>query len=433
MRNRPLLWCAVALLILLGSVWQVVSVYQLQLDHGASHSSYSTYRADPWGLRAWYGALDALPGVTVRRNEVHPERLEEGAGRALIYAGAMRGPDPRTLLEATERFVASGGHLVIAYHGISTTPEWTHMERARESEECPEGNCDAPPAREKEDSGEAKADGEADEEEGSRDAAPARPAPMDDTEDRWAYAIDFLPLRGDHDAPDLSQAKPTPDYAHLDASIPWFSGLHFTQLDDAWQVVYTRDTLPVVIRREWGLGTITLLADGYALTNEAMRHQRAPAYLAWLVAGAREIIFDEYHLGVRRDPNLMMLMRRHGLHYFLFALLAVALLFVWRAAVPLTPRADESRQAEANAPQVRGGQQEALRALLRRAVRPADLLATCARHWAESASDSRADVAAQSESMRHLLRDMGPGAPKSAALVNAYNLICRQLQKGTGR
>lgn len=403
MSRQGLGWAVAGVIVLALCAWQVASVYQLQMDHGYSFPPYSTHSAAPSGLAAWHGALAAQPGLTVWRNERDPRRLEDGAGRALIFPAAGRGRDPRTLIEAMERFAASGGHLVIAYAGL---PTGLHVPPEVDNGDCPGGDCDPGPA----------ADG--------------LPSESVDTEERWGYTIGFQPLSGERHRPALATAVADVEHAQAGLSIPWYSQMHFTPEDEAWRVVYRRDTLPVVLRRDWGNGRITLLADNFALTNEAMRMHRRPEYLAWLVDGANEVIFDEYYLGMRREPNLMALLRRHHLHYFLLALLAVAGLFAWQASVPLVPRPDAARQARDTAPSRRRAQAEALPALLRRAIAHRDLLPACVRVWSETAGPAREAADRRGALREHVDRLPADKTPAPRELLEAYNGIARALRKG---
>src|SRR5436309_2954544 len=81
--------------------------------------------------------------------------------------------------------------------------------------------------------------------------------------------------------------------------IPWHSALHFKDSNATWKTVYEAAGFPVVIERTMGEGTIVLAADSYLLSNEAMRRDRHPEFLAWLVGANRRIVFDETHFGVK--------------------------------------------------------------------------------------------------------------------------------------
>lgn len=149
-------------------------------------------------------------------------------------------------------------------------------------------------------------------------------------------------------------------------------------MDRSWRVLYERGGRAVAVERSFGRGTLVLLADSYLFSNEALRKDRQPRLLAWLVGDAPHVLFDETHLGVAEGWGIMKLARGYGLDGFVFGLLVLATLFVWRNATRLVPPAGQGERATVRAG--RGGA-EALVNLLRRNIGSEQILVSCLREW----------------------------------------------------
>lgn len=435
------------LLILAGlfglCTWQIVHLHRLQSDFGDDFYAHSTYRADPWGLRALYNALGALPGVHVERNEVNLDRIGPGADSTLIIAGAYSGADPATTVMALDNFVRTGGRLLIAmeaqyYDGDAESP-WTDPDEADSSTEEADANAEddetpAAPAVE----GATPAE---DSPPPGTDTEPGDPASNDtdeedsddflDTETVWDYQVNSAPILGvdeDDDDP-AGVALRASEHPQLPERLPWYSELHFGGSGPDWKPIYTRDTFPVVLERSLGAGSIVLCSDTYLMSNEAQRIDRNPAFLAWLIGSSKRVIFDEYHLGVSRDPNAMLLLRRYRLHYVLVALFGIALLFLWQSASPLMPRRSLADAAHRDQWQAQQAQAQALPYLLRRSVDRIALMSTCYGLWRDSAGRRRGLPQATDLELRAIVRDVTSDGAKTQALVHAYQLLTQRIQK----
>src|SRR6185295_18194593 len=106
------------------------------------------------------------------------------------------------------------------------------------------------------------------------------------------------------------------------------TALHFGQTNSSWRTIYGRiagtNVEPVVIERTMGSGSIVLCADSFHFSNEALRREREPELLAWFIGPAREIVFDETHLGVQEAPGVATLARKYRLGSVFVALLILA-------------------------------------------------------------------------------------------------------------
>ena len=185
-----------------------------------------------------------------------------------------------------------------------------------------------------------------------------------------------------------------------------------------WRTLYASDGRAVVAERAFGSGTIVLTSDCYFLSNEALRNERVPRLLAYLAGPAREIVFDEEHHGVTEEANIATLARKYRLHGLVAGALLAAALFIWQSSAPFLPP-PASRLPDPGI--VRGkSAEEGFINLLRRAVKPSELLAICAAEWKKAFDpEGRTDKAAHLEKV--LAAERNP--------VTAYQTISHVLSQ----
>ncbi len=92
-----------------------------------------------------------------------------------------------------------------------------------------------------------------------------------------------------------------------------------------------------MIERRLGKGSLVLCADSFFISNEALRSERQPQLLVWLLGHNSKIIFDEAHFGNYKQPSVAALLRHYRFHRVLWVLAVMALLFVWKNAVYFVP------------------------------------------------------------------------------------------------
>src|SRR5262249_17870807 len=144
---------------------------------------------------------------------------------------------------------------------------------------------------------------------------------------------------------------------------------------------YARGTNAVVIERAWGPGTLVMATDSYFVSNEAMRKERHPELLAWLVGQNKEVVFDEAHLGIVETPGVGTLIRKYRLQWPLLGLILLAALFIWKNSVSLAPPySAEQRQEYVAGKEIAAGFVN----LLRRNIPSRDVLKVCFVEWKKS-------------------------------------------------
>lgn len=353
-RNRLLVSVFIALILL--SSWGVFRLFTLRFEKGDMFPPYSSLRSDPLGSKAFYEALGES-GIAAGRNYRDLAGLKGIKGETIYYPGAeesLLAPSADGRTRELEALAKEGNRLVIAFAPV----RGEHSPAAKRSGIHSKGE-----------DGDKSKESTGKEEEESCDCRTG------------AWGITITPAGPDDKAP--HQALLALSDLGLPRALPFRFRNRFRSENEAWQRVYGYGAEPVVLERTFGKGSIVLLADSYPLSNEAMRKDRQPVLLAWLQGANRAALFDESHLGVRDDPGVMTLIRKHRLVPFLIALLTLAALYVWMCAVPLVtmPPPGEGGTTAGGRDNFNG-----LVNLLRRNIAPADLLVTCFREWSASST-----------------------------------------------
>ncbi len=409
--KRTGLTALLAFLLAAALVYGVAQLFALRLEHGDVYPPYSTLRTDPLGAKAFYEALGELPGTDVRRNFRPLVRLLPAKPVTLIYAGVKRqsvwGEEEFRELQS---LVASGTRVVFAF--TPEEPRSQSDEPPKPGETTPESK---PPEADQKEAGEKAEDTKdgnvpkkADDEKKTAEEKKKEEAEKKHTVEFSAVAarlgFTFRRLTEKEIQGDTATAHLADPGLPMEPEISWHSAAYFSDLKPGWNTLYANDGRAVVAERTFGFGTIVLASDSYFLSNEALRRERAPRLLAYLAGPAREIVFDEEHHGVTEDANIASLARKYRLHGLVAgALLAVAL-FIWQSSAPFLPP-PASRLPDPGL--VRGkSAEEGFINLLRRAVKPSELLAICAAEWKKSFDpEGRTDKAAHVEKVLADKRD----------------------------
>lgn len=367
---------ALAALLLAAAVPAGAFVFlDLVLSRGDVYPAWSSFRSDPLGTRALFEALARQPGLAVSRLHGPLPAGGDAAGTVVLVLGlpaaGWEGAATADAAEA-EAFLRAGGRLVLAFAPVAAEP-------------APEPG--PPPRRQ-------------------RSSRKERVA-------RWGVTFRL----DEASAPVVPARRQTGD-ATLPEVLSWRSALRLEPSAGGWSVLYAAGGRAVVASRPFGRGTLLLVGDASLTTNEAVRRERAAAFLAALVGDRRTVLFDETHLGVASQDGVMTLVRRHRLTGVVLVVLALFGLYVWRSATSLLPRRDDPAAAQ----RVSGRDSFAgLVRLLERGIPVSRLLPAVLAEWGRAGgrpTDEMARVAA--------------GARRAADLPAAYAALCREAHAAGG-
>lgn len=391
MKTRgPMFLLGLSLALLGAGLWRL---FDLRFAAGDVYPSGSTLRADAEGTRAYFDSLGLLSGRTVSRGLLPLASLHGSPGAAVFLLAV----DPSEAWvhsrdrEALHNLLANGTRLIIAFQSsrASTSEATNRMAIA------PLG------------SGRYA---------GQQTLTEALNLPP------WIATPGTNTLSENTGALRTSTAP-----SYLPTRIPWRGGA-FESPANGWTSLFTLAESPVILERPYGRGTIVLLADMSLLTNEALRHGRQPALLAWLAGPATQLIFDETHLGTGLDPGIMTLVRRYGLTGFLAALLVVAGLALWRSANGLVPRRTEesldSRVVVTGRDATAGFIQ-----LLTRSVPPTELLPLCLSEWRRTLPGNRPDLLSKAAALQDVVNLEAHQSPRKQNPAQTYRRLVELLSR----
>ena len=414
--KRPSFLALLALLLAAALVSGIAQLFALRLEHGDVYPPYSTLRADPLGAKAFYEALDELPGYNTRRNFRPLVRLHPAKPVTLIYAGVARQSQwGEEEFREFQNLVASGTRVIFAFapeEALETKSE--PPKPAEKSEPIPpeEKKDPAPPIEEKKKDDEKKTGTEKEKEKEEK----SHTLKFEEVATRLGFAFQ----RPTEKEP--SRARPpallTDATLPLEPKISWHTATYFKDFTPAWRTLYTSDSKAVIAERALGSGSIVLASDSFFLSNEALRRERCPRLLAWLAGPAREIVFDEEHHGIVEHSNIATLARKYRLHGLVAGALLAVGLFIWQSSAPFLPPA-ASRLPDPGLVTGKSAEEGFIN-LIRRALTPKELLATCAAEW-RKAFDPEGKSAKAAHLERVLATDRNP--------VTAYQTISTVLSQ----
>ena len=397
MLRRPLFRMFLALALVVVFVWGLARLFVLRYQVGDIYPPYSSLRADPLGTKALAAALEELPKVEVRRNFKELPKLRPQGAVTLVYAGVDHDAIwTNEELATFNALVLNGSRAVFTFFPVEKPRSAIQDTLARDEQRKKK--------KEKTDaksSGEKKKD-EKNDKDNKKTSKPDKDKPakdgkkpkdkkseaddeehetvfvdFSDVAKRWGFDFDYLPEEKGKSY-DRHAALIEPG-GHLEPDISWHSALYFRNLKPQWKVLYMCGTMPVVIERKFGSGSIVLAADSFFISNEALRGERHPKLIARLFTGPSPIIFDEEHNDLRENPGIASLARKYHLHGVVAGLVLMAVFFVWKNMVRFVP----AYAASSDAGNVVEGKEssEGFINLLRRSIAPSAIFGVCLAEW----------------------------------------------------
>ena len=355
----------------------LIQLLLLRFSSGDVYPLYSSLRSDPLGTKALYESLEVCCDFRVERNYDAFSKIQDRFDATIIVAGmsdsALRSV-PAKIVQEVNSFVAGGGRLVITLH------------TARLDQEI---------MRSLEDSSEE----------------------VVDLTDAWG-------IRFFREKKVTVNAQLSDQYSNsgLPRTISSHLPIYFQTVDPGWKTVYERDNHPVIVERRLARGSLVISAESYFLSNEALVKERHPALLTWLIGNPSNVIFDEYHHGIAKSTGVMYLARKYDLEWFFILLMFLAILFIWRSAVPfVSPLREPQGALESGKESVAG-----LTNLLRRNIPAKELLAVCLSEWKKSARNISEE---KQKAMEQAISRETAKPGRQQNLPATYNAVSRVLKE----
>jgi hypothetical protein len=415
----------------------VVQLLLLRFKSGDVYPPYSSLRSDPLGTRVFYESLRRLNTVAVQRHYQSLSNMPFDENTTIFYLGASISDwvfVSEDFINIFDRLAFAGSRLVLSFRPIVIGPSEKSRGKDSDSDDNGTNEAETPPcgnAENPECSPEAE----------SIDSKTDKPA-NGEKEVKKRERMNFFPktvslkehwgIQFSYREKVTSRLKAV-SVTELDRmpALSWHTVSYFDEPPAAWRTLYAVDGRPVMLERKIGQGSIILSADSYFFSNEALRSERHPDLLTWLVGSNAKVIFDESHFGVYESPGISALIRTYRFHWFLFGMAIVAILFIWRNAAPLIPARPDIIVRNGNEFDTQRDFTQGLISLLRRNVSSRQILKVCLAEWKKSYDVSQR---IDSESLKKIESMAGTGQSKSQKTpdpVNSYRLISRILaQRG---
>ncbi|MDY6854108.1 MAG: DUF4350 domain-containing protein [Thermodesulfobacteriota bacterium] len=427
-RNKRLfaLFFILAVFFLFG----VLRLFILRFEGGDIYPAYSSLRSDPLGTRVFYESLKNQPSVSVNRNyrPFSMPNLKEKT--TFFYLGAKIYKQDlyyKKNLDLFEQIAASEGRVVISFSPEKTTSrsESHHLKTENRNDGDEFGsnkktNREASPKKEKTTDGKRCVD---------PDSCKIRIYRSKYITKDWGFQFGY-----EESHIGLGNAHPVQGL-QTDTQLPpvsWHTTLYFKELSEDWRVVYTQNSHPVIIEKDLGKGTIVLSADSYFFSNEAMQKERAPKLLTWFIGENSNLVFNESHLGIRKNLGIADLARGYRLHWLFFGIVLLGGLFAWKNSAFFVPPPDDNAIINMNDLTYSRDHTEGLISILRRNIKTGDILGTCVEEWERSfvpkreASKETAEIL---NKIKALIDTEKVQIGKKGKPVLAYRTICQILSK----
>ncbi|NLT69788.1 MAG: hypothetical protein GXX91_03720 [Verrucomicrobiaceae bacterium] len=426
-------------LVLLGVV--LVTGFYMVLERrfieGGLYPHYASYRSDPLGTSVIYETLERFGTWEVSRNrkplEARKDLDEETAILLLGYPREdfldLRVPADSEVLRAVD----AGARLVITLNPdlvpeiyqptVSEEEEDWIEERRRIREERLRRTLAGEEGVEEEEDGEKK---ESEEERLEREMGE-----LFGLRFTTRTGFSFATLEGFERPEGGWETVPGETLAAegVPAELPyWRSQFRFELRDPAWKAVVLVGSDPVVIERRWGRGSMVVTTDSYFVSNESLHFGGEPGFLLWLLGDKKKVVFDETIHGTSESGGAMKLIRRHRAHGVFFGLFVFLILWAWRGASTLVPGNEELERGIVSAGGAVVGEEtgSGFIRLLRRSVRPSELIPRCVEVWKGTLS---AELPAETAGQIDRLVADHRRDPKRHGIVETYAAIAERLRK----
>jgi hypothetical protein len=335
MRNRLALIGGLGLIAIF-LITLTVSVLD-RAEGTSSYPAYSSLNNGDEGLKAYYEALSRLGFATSRNYQ--PLYKIAGASADIVYAGpALQSFEyaSNADLELFEQLAGKGARVVILLSSEGLIGRVTSTKPN-------------PPSGPKE--------------------KPVKP-PVPTLKQRWGIQVAYReePREKNSFFPLLNRLEFVP--------ATW----HFSSWTNDWMPSHMRDYSPLFLERQFGKGSVLLIANARLFTNRELLLKPDAQLLAAVPSVHRRIIFDESHLGLEDTGSVSGLASAHHLQWVVLGFVALAVIFVWRSSFSFVP--PPGRSADVSVAAQDAG--FALASLLAQSIPPGAIVNAVAEEWNRS-------------------------------------------------
>ena len=401
-RTPKIIWLALICTALF--VLGLTKLLLLRFEAGDVYPPYSSLRSDPLGTQILFESLNNVTPRAAARNFRPLDKISLTPRTTLLFCGlpANTGQlNAAVWKKLMDHLADDGGQLVVSFAAAAPRADQQEEEASQEERQPKDANATS----------------------GDDEDL--------DKADRW-HGLEDLGLGLERAGQEHHQTRAMRAMSDLPflppASIPWHGALYFDLQDPAWLTVYAWQQRPVVVQRSWGKGVLIMATDSYLLSNEALRKDRRPRLLAWLLVPEQRVIFDESHNGLHKQPGIASLARKYRLHGVVGVLLLLTALFIWQQTSVFVPQPAPGQTAQDLQPAMGRDTSEGLANLMRTHIRSAELLKVCYESWHTSAAVHNLPegrVAAVEALVKQAAAD-----PRSQKPIDTYIQICDLLEQG---
>ncbi len=300
-----------------------------------------------------------------------------------------------------------GGRVVISYKPVNKTDTQIHRNN------CQKKNEDKPPDQTQKEKNETEQD---------CDLGTIHIFPFSK---KWGVAF---ALHEPDKSFQTAQKTPDADIPGLPETVSWHSPLYFDKLKGNWKTIYSVNSQPVIIEKAIGSGTLVLSSDSYLFSNEALMKEPRPSLLAWFSGKNRRMVFDDSHFGISKNPGIVGLAGKYGIHGIYFGLTVVALLFAWRSLTPFIPVSGKTGNEGKNVIQIEHDTARGLVSLIRRNIPPKRIVLASIREW-QRTNIRKADTS-QYKKLAAMAKDLEESKTAKENPVKLYHKVSKLLSEG---
>ena len=203
----------------------------------------------------------------------------------------------------------------------------------------------------------------------------------------------------------------------LPDSLYWKEGLKLELMNDRWEKIYDYGARTVVAEMQTDSFSVVISTDSYLVSNTALKNNREPAFLKWLIGKNSHVVFDEVHAGLYKQKGVSYLIGSYHLQFPIFVLLLLSICFIWQNMASFLPKMKISKQ-ESYLNEY--GIQDGFQNLLSRLLPKEKLIPICLKLWEKSSNLGSQQIEIVEDKQK---------ISKTEEIIQQYKIISRQVNR----